>query len=660
MTQKKNTGKSIGFSIKNMAMSVDPFRDFYVYSCGNWLKKAEIPSDKSQISSFSQLYDSNMLVLKEIVESCFKKGAGSSSVIESKVGSFYASYMDTATLEKLKFNPINPILKEIRDMRDKKELPEMLAKLSRIGVQAFFNIYVTADIKDSSRYALYTWQGGISLPDRDYYLKKMFSGIRKDYTKHVEKVFALYGANSTFAARDAHAVLDIETALAKSSRSRVELRDDLKNYNKMTPKQISSRYKGIGLLDFYKGIGARHISYVVIEQPEFFDKLAKLIDSTSINDIKAYLTFAVLHSYSGLMHKSMYNEYFDFFGKRIMGQKAPRPRWKRGISLIDSMIGEALGELYVKRNFDAETRKKAEQLVSDIRASFKERLGNVSWMTPQTKKRALDKLNAITQKIGYPEKFRDYSKLVIKSNDALGNFQRSYAFELDRDISRIGKKVDKKEWGMTPPTVNAYYNPSMNEIVFPAGIFQPPFFDPNMDDAVNYAAIGGVIGHEMTHGFDDQGSRYDKYGNLKKWWSEKDTKNFKKRADKVAELYGTLEIMPNLKLNGKLTLGENMADLGGIHIAYDALQKSLARDPSKRKRIGGFTPEQRFFISWAQLWKGKTQPEEQKRLAIIDPHSPMKVRGVMPPLTHHKFQETFKEKSKQKVPKNAYNDISPW
>jgi putative endopeptidase len=654
-TNRKSRLREIGFNTKFMDTSKDPFEDFYLYSVGNWIKTHEIPKDKVDIGSFDDLYDTNMLLLKEIAESSSKKQKRTD--IEQKVGDFYASFMDNATIEKLKFKPLMPILKKIRDMKDKRELPKILAELSKIGVSAFFTVYVSSDLKDSSVYSLYTWQSGISLPDRDYYIKEMFSKIRDEYVNHIKRTFALYGAKSTAAQKDAKESERIEELIAKAQRSRVDLRDDLKNYNRMSPKQISSRYKALNLAEFYKQIGVKGLKYVIIGQPEFLDRMDKLVSSLNIDSIKAYLTWKVIHSYSGVMHKSLYNEYFDFFGRQLSGQKEPRKRWKRAVSLVDASIGEALGKLYVEKYFDEESKKKAEALVSNLMASFEERIKRLDWMGADTKKKALEKLKAINRKIGYPKKFKNYSKVEIRKGDLIGNMQRSYEFEFKRDISRIGKKVDKNEWDMTPPTVNAYYNSSLNEIVFPAGIFQPPFFDPNMDDAVNYAGIGGVIGHEMTHGFDDQGRRYDKYGNLKEWWSKDDEKRFKAKAYKIANLYSSLEVMPGLHVNGKLTLGENIADLGGVRIAYDALQKSLK---GKSKIIDGLTPEQRFFIAWAQIYKDKTTTDRVKQLIIIDPHSPNKFRGLIPAVTHPQFVNTFKKISKLKKPKKQYKDVNLW
>ena len=653
---EKSTLDKIGFSVKNMDRSVDPFDDFYKYACGTWLKKHEIPKDKARIGSFNELYDANLLILKDIAEKCAKNATGKT---ESLVGNFYSSYMNEALAEKLKFKPLMPIMKRIRDLESTEELPKLLAEMSRMGADAFFDSYVTSDIKNSGIYALYTWQGGTTLPDRDYYLNPKFAKLRKEYVNHIRNMFVLYGSKPSYAMADAKSVMEIETELARVQRTNVQLRDDIKNYNKMAIRQISSRYKKIGLAEFYKAMGAKKISYAIIGQPEFFDKLEKMIPKLKPAQLKVYLTWSVLHQYSGLLHKALYNENFDFFGKKISGMKSQRPRWKRAISLTDYSIGEALGALYVKRRFDAKTRAKAEELVANMRSAFAERIKRIDWMSEQTKRMALDKLASINQKIGYPKKFRDYSKLEIKRDDSVGNFQRAYAFEFDREIARIGKPVDRSEWGMTPPTVNAYYDPSMNEMVFPAGIFQPPFFDADRDDAINYACIGGVMGHEMTHGFDDQGSRYDKKGNLKEWWQKQDEKRFKARAEKVANLYGSLEAMPGLKVNGKLTLGENIADLGGIHIAFDALQKSLKKS-GYGKLIDGFTQEQRFFIAWAQMYKGKSRPEEAKRLILIDPHSPEKIRGLIPAITHESFQKEFKELSRKKEIAGRHDNVNLW
>jgi len=650
--------ESIGFSIRSMDRSVDPFADFYSYSCGNWLKRKKIPEDKSRIGSFEELYDKNTKTLKSIVTKCSEKATRSPE--EQKIGDLYKSLMNTTLLEKLEFKPINPIIKKVRDMASKKELTKLLANLSTIGVSPFFSFHVSPDLMDSSTYAVYLWQGGLGLPDREYYLNEKFAEVRKKYSEFLKKLFLLYGANTGQASKDAEEILRIETKLARFSRSRAELRDDIKNYNKFSYSKLIETYKGLDFETFFKGMGAKRLSYAIVGQPEFFKRLENMLKTESIDSIKAYIAWNVLMVYGHSLHEEIYKLMFGFFNKTLQGQSKPRPRWKRGVSLVNMCVGEALGSIYAKHNFGDKSMHMAESLVSDIRASFRERLKHSKWMTEETKIKALEKLDSINVKIGYPKKPRDYSRLKIDPNDLVGNIMRSISFDFERDIKRIGKKVDKSEWGMTAPTVNAYYDPSMNEIVIPAGILQPPFFDENLDNAVNYAAIGGVIGHELTHGFDDQGSKYDKYGNLKEWWTKNDRRNFEAKAKGVEKLYGSLEIMPGIKVNGKLTLGENIADLGGISIAYDALHKAMEKSGEHKKLIDGFTQEQRFFISWSQLWKNLTKPETQKLLATIDPHSPAKFRGTVPVLTHKDFETNFRKISRLKEPKQKLSKTGVW
>ncbi|MCL4372259.1 M13 family metallopeptidase [Candidatus Marsarchaeota archaeon] len=656
--QSKSILSRIGFSVKNMDRSVDPFDDFYSYACGTWLKTHKMPKGKIRINSFDELNDANLLILKSIAEKC--ANGKPDSHIERLVGNFYASYMNEELVEKLKFKPIMPIMKKIRDIGNKAEIPSLLGELAHIGLNAFFGSYVTSDKKNSEIYALYSRQGIMPLPNRDYYLSPKFAELRKEYVKHIRNMFVLYGSKPSYAIANAKVVMEIETELSKAQRTNVELRDDRKNYNKMTAKQISSRYKKLGLMEYYNALGAKGLSYVIIGQPEFFDKLDKMLASLDLNSIKAYLTWRVLDSYPVFLHNAVYYESFNFYGKKVSGQKSLWQRWHRGIFFVDGLIGEALGALYVKQNFDAKTKRRAEELVSNIRESFAERIKKVDWMSKQTKKRALEKLASINQKIGYPKKFRDYSKLYLKDDDLVGNFQKINALDIDRDMSRIGKHVDRDEWSMTTPKVNAYYSSTLNEIVFPAGILQPPFFDADKDDAVNYASIGGVIGHEMTHGFDDQGSLYDKNGNLKEWWQKSDRSRFEARAERIAELYGSLEAMPGMKVNGKLTLGENIADLGGINIAFDALRKALKTSKYKDKLIDGFTQEQRFFIAWAQIHKGKTTKEEAKRLLLVDPHSPKKFRGLIPAITHESFKKEFEGLSKKRTITTRHDNVNLW
>ncbi len=648
--------KNIGFSIKNMDLSVDPFEDFYNYSAGSWIKNHPLPKDKTRIDSFYELHDRNELILKKITESCaYEKAKYKDAKI---IRDFYISYFDSKTVEKLKFGPINSIMNKIASIRNKSQLPELLASIIPYGAMPFFDIASQPDDRNSSVYALYLWQGGIALPERDYYLKKDFSAILEKYKEHLEKMFEIYGKPYESPEMSAEAVLKLETFLAKNSRSSADTRDAIKNYNKMSVKGVSAKYPNFNIIKMFKALGVNKIPYFVLGQPEFFTAFDNLIKDNSLDDIKAYLQWNILHVSASLLHKKVKDESFRFFNKELLGQKKRSPKWKRALSLIEFMIGDALGEVYVKENFTDQSKKEAERLFKDIKKSFRARIQNVDWMSQQTKEMALDKLDSINAKIGYPVKFKDYSKLKTSPKDLFGNKMNAYMLEFNRHMSRIGKKVDKNEWLMNAYEVNAYYDQSKNEIVLPAGIFQPPFFDYNKDFSINYGAIGGVIGHELTHGFDDQGSKYDKYGNINEWWTKEDCKNFKERSDKIVALYSSLQIMPKVMLDGKLTLGENIADLGGISIAYDALKSRMKI--SNPYKMGGFDREQLFFISWSQLWKGNASEGTLRMLSKIDPHSPDKFRGLVPPVTHPAFPGKFKQKSKLKKPKYKFEYANLW
>ena len=649
--------KRIGFSLANVDYSVDPFSDFYLYACGSWKKRHPIPKDKPSVGSFEDLSEANLLELRRIVDACV---ANPSRYKNGRlIASLYGSFMDTKQIERLAFKPIGPMMEKAASLGSMSELPSLISHLSRMGSWAFMGMYSAEDERNSSIYALHLYQGGINLPDRDYYLEEKFSAIRVEYASHIARMFGLYGYSKAEAGSYASQIMKLETAIARASRSSTELRDSVKNYNKMSIKAASRRYSNLDISAIYEGLYVKDPDYIVVGQPEFFDKLNKIFATEKIETVRAYLQWNVLNDYASMLHDAAVMEHFDFFGRKLIGQKAMRPRWKRGISLVSSMLGEALGEIYVKEDFGEDARHKALSLVKGLQSSFRKRLEAVSWMETSTKRKALDKLDAMTLKVGYPKKFRDYSRLKMGGDNLLKNFIAAYDFELKRNMSRIGKKVDKAEWDMNAYTVNAYYNPSKNEIVIPAGIFQPPFFDKDIDLAANYGGIGGVIGHEMTHGFDDQGSMYDKRGNLREWWTKDDRKRFNSRSAKVASLYGSMDALPGTKVNGKLTLGENIADLGGIHIAYYALASSIG-SKGMQKRIDGFTEEQRFFIAWAQIWKNNTTEDLKKLLATSDPHSPAHVRGLLPVLTHERFVQAFAEKSKLKAPRNKYEDVSLW
>lgn len=630
-----------GFSVKHMDCSLDPRNDFYSYCVGEWLRNNPIPADKSRWSAFNELADWNLKLLGRIVNDCVADRKAAKGSPSQLVGDLYSSAMDTDKRERLKFSPIGDLLKSVSKIKSKEELLDRLPELHKLGVSAFFEDYVGADQKASDTYAFHLYQGGLSLPDREYYLSDKFAQLREQFQDHMADMFVMSGAKQADAHRHAQTVLAIEKELAQSARTRTELRNAEKNYNRIQTSFLDSKYDSLSLSRYLRDLGVTGAQHVVVSQPEFFEKLNELIKSRTVEDLKIYLTWHVISSYAPMLHKEAREKSFDFFGKKLNGQEMQEPQWKRSIRLVDNVLGDALGSLYVSKHFTQETRSKVLYMVNDIMEVFRERLQKITWMDEQTRKKALEKLDAFGVNIGYPEKFRDYSGLLIKPDDYVGNMRRYREFETKRQVSRVAKPLDRSEWFTTPPTVNAYYSPTKNEITFPAGILQPPFFDPDLDDAVNYGAIGAVIGHEITHGFDDQGRNYDAKGNISDWWSEEAKKRFNELAKKVVAAYGSNEVFPGFFINGELTLGENIADLGGVSIAYEALKKRLEKDPSKRKDIDGFTPEQRFFISYAQVWRGAIKEQLAKRFLVEDPHSPSKYRVIMPATRNPAFDEAF-------------------
>ena len=629
-----------GFSISYMDRSVSPAVDFYSYADGQWVKNNPVPADKSRWASFSQLAERNSYLIHKLLENAAAKG-GRPGTPRREVADFYISAMDTNRIEQLRFQPIAPDLAAIDAIQTTDDLFRVLAKFHDEGVGGIFGAGVEPDAHQSSIYALHLHQGGLSLPDRDYYLKDGFSSQRKAYREHVAKMLTLLGDKPEDAAAEAGTVLDLETALAKASRSRVELRDPNKNYNKFERADWLAWTPAIHWDIYFSEAGVGDATYAIVGQPEFFKAVNEMIQSRPLADWKVYLRWHVLHASAPYLCNDAEVETFNFFGKVLSGQPEQEPRWKRAYLTLDKNIGEAVGQLYVEKYFPPKAKARMKELVENLQGVFRDHLEKAEWMTDATRAKALAKFARFTKKIGYPDKFRDYSSVVIKQDDYLGNVRRAEAFESHRQSVRLGKTVDRTEWGMTPPTVNAYFNPLLNEIVFPAGILQPPFFDLTQDDAVNYGAIGVVIGHEITHGYDDQGRKYDADGNLSEWWTKEDAKEFEARAQKVVDEYSAFEVLPGLHVNGRLTLGENLADLGGISIAYDALERKLAKNPSERKMIDGLTPEQRFFISFAQVWRTNIRDAEARRLATVDPHSPGRFRAVGPLLNYQQFFVAF-------------------
>ncbi|MCI4341079.1 MAG: M13 family metallopeptidase [Thermoplasmata archaeon] len=619
------------FSVDYLDRSVDPGVDFYRFAVGRWIERNPVPKDRSRWSGFDELERRNFELLRTILEESAGANGPQGAGPVRQVGDFYASAMDTERIEKLRFDPIQPTLRSIDALDSLSGLPSLLAGLHRAMVPALFIPIVHADRRNSSVYAMYFYQAGLSLPDREYYLHERFAELREQYRAHLEQAFGLLGEGKDAATRDADHVFSLETELARASRARADLRDAEKNYHRFTPEELAHRHPHLAWSTYLPLRTARPLPYVIVGQPEFLDAVDRLLGERTIPEWKSYLRWHLYHSSAPFLHAAVDDANFEFFQKKLLGQEQPEPRWKRAARTIDSEIGEALGQLYVRRHFPPESRQRMQELVDDLRSVFRERLSGLEWMTPETREKARTKFDRFTAKIGHPDTFRDYASVAIRRGEYLENVRRSTEFETQRGMDRIGGPVDRTEWGMTPPMVNAYFNATQNEIVFPAGILQPPFFDSTLDDAVNYGAIGAVIGHEITHGYDDQGRKFDAEGNLNDWWAAADAREFDARAQRVREQYNGFEPLPGEFVNGQLTLGENIADLGGVRLAYAALLRRLSREPERRQTVDGWTPEQRFFLAYAQIWRSTCREGELRRRLAIDPHSPppYRVQGVV-------------------------------
>ena len=607
----------------NMETSVRPCDDFYQYADGHWIKANPVPADKSRWGSFEELADRNRDTLKTILGEVSAKKDWPAGSIEQKVGDFYASGMDEAAIEKAGTRPLGPWFAVIDGVTSTADLAPVLGRLRAAGLSAGFGFAVAQDPRESTRYIGTLNQGGLGLPDRDYYLKDdpKSKEIRDKYEAHVARMLELAGHSHEAAAREAAVVLGIETRLAKVSMTRVENRDPQKTYNKMTLAEVQALGTGFGWSPYFKALGVAEVPALNVRQPQFFKAFAEIATSVPAAEWRTYLQWHMVRSMADALPKAFQDESFAFNGKILNGVPEQEQRWIRVQAATDRALGEALGQLFVRRAFSPEAKAQMIALVGNLRASLKERIEKLDWMGPETRAQALRKLAAFGVKVGYPDKWRDYSALTVTRASYAENLLRAQKFESARNLARLGKPIDRTEWGMTTPTVNAYYSATMNEIVFPAGILQPPFFDPKADAAVNYGGIGAVIGHEMGHGFDDSGSQFDADGNLKNWWTEADRAAFKAHTDLLVKEFDLFEALPGEHVNGRLTLGENIGDLGGLTIAYASLEKVLAGKP-RPAPIDGFTPEQRFFLNWAQVWRQTIRPEAQRVRLATDPHSP--------------------------------------
>jgi putative endopeptidase len=641
--QQKTANKAV--DLKNFDTTASPQKDFFQYVNGGWIKNNPIPATESRWGAFNELRDKNREILKKVLEEASKDKSASKGSTRQLIGDFYYSGMDSARIELDGIKPLKDELAKIDAINNTNDIVALTAELTTYGITPFFGVYVDQDAKISTQYALQFYQSGLGMPDRDYYTKtdKTSQDIRAAYVKHVAKMLTLAGTEMSQSEKDAKAIMDLETKLANASMTRVAMRDPHATYNKMTTQDLAKLTPAIDWNTYMSKAGIPSVKEVIVGQPDFMKTVNGILAKPDMNLIKAYLRWHLIDGMAPYLNSDLVNENFKFNGTTLTGVKALDPRWKRVLDNTNSMLGEALGQEYVKVAFSPEAKEKALKIVDNLKAALRERISTLEWMGDSTKKQATEKLNTLVTKIGYPDKWKDYTGLEITRNSYAQNVMNSSAYEFRRMMNKLGKPIDRGEWQMTPPTINAYYNPAMNEIVFPAGILQPPFFDPNADDAVNYGGIGAVIGHELTHGYDDQGRQFDAQGNLKDWWTPEDAKRFNERTVNIVKQFSAYEVLDSVFVNGELTLGENIADLGGLKIAYLAYQKSLEGKPAPEK-IDGFTGNQRFFISWAQVWRVNERPESMRQRVITDPHSPPRFRVNGPLSNLPEFYEAFNVK----------------
>ena len=638
--------------LSNMDNSVKPGEDFYKYANGSWIKNNPVPASKTRWSTFGVLAEEANKSLRGLLEDAAKNPG--KNRLNQMVGDFYASAMDSVAIEKAGYTPIKAELERLGRISSLDEIINEIATLRTRGIASpLFGFFVGQDSKKVTQYIPQFGQGGTTLPDRDYYLKNdaRSTNIRKEYLSYVTDMFALTGVDTATAAKNALAILALETQLATAQLSRVEMRDPKKLYNKFLVEDFSKTTPHLNLRTLMGKMNVNGQDSIIVSNPSFLRTTDSLLATTALGTLKTYLQWYVIKNSAPYLSSSFLNRNFKF-SKVLTGQKEMTPRWQRMSELTDGTLGELLGQLYVEKYFKPEAKQRMKELVSNLQKAFEERIKNLDWMSDETKGRALIKLSTFVNKVGYTDKWKTYDGVIIKRNDLLGNVRNTSVWGYNERVQKLGKPVDKTEWGMTPPTINAYYNSRNNEIVFPAGILQSPFYNFSADDAVNYGGIGAVIGHEMTHGFDDQGRQFDADGNLRDWWTEKDAEQFKMKADKVVEEYSAFTVVDTLHLNGRLTLGENLADIGGVNMAYTAFKKTPQGQSDKK--IDGFTPDQRFFLGWAQVWRENSLPETAAQMVLTDPHSPGEYRTNGTVIHMDAFYKAFniKEGDKMYLPPN--------
>ena len=651
---KKGAVLASGIDLANLDTTALPGTSFYQYACGGWIQAHPLTDEYSRFGSFDMLNENNREQLKGLIAELAAKKDNVPGSAAQKVGDLYNIAMDSVKLNQDGFAPIKEELIEIDGLNGKEDIYVYLAEIQKKGIRPYFMLYVGADEMNSSMNIVQTYQGGLGMGQRDYYLEndEQTQKIRDKYQEHVAKMFQLAGYDEATAKKAVTAVMNIETRLAQASRSQVELRDPHANYNKMEIEKLKKDFPTFNWDVYFATSGLKDIKEVNVCQPDAMKEVTAIIDTVPLEDQKLYLKWNLIDAAAGYLSDDFVAQNFEFYGKTMSGKQEMQPRWKRAVSTVDGSLGEVVGQMYVEKYFPAAAKERMVTLVKNLQPSLGERIKELEWMSEPTKEKALDKLAAFHVKIGYPDKWKDYSALEIKDDSYWANIERANLWDFNEMIAKAGKPVDKDEWLMTPQTVNAYYNPTTNEICFPAAILQPPFFDMNADDAANYGAIGVVIGHEMTHGFDDQGRQYDKEGNLKDWWTEEDAKKFDERAQVMVNFFDSIEVAPGVHANGRLTLGENIADHGGLQVSFQAFKKAMKQTPLEV--VDGFTPEQRFFLAYANVWAGNIRPEEILRLTKLDPHSlgKWRVDGALPHIG--KWYEAFNitEQDSMFVPKD--------
>ena len=628
---KKEAVMTSGIDLTNLDTTAVQGADFYQYACGGWMKKHPLTNEYSRFGSFDMLAENNREQLKGLIVE-IAAGQNAQGTIGQKIGDIYNLAMDSVKLNADGVTPIQADLEKIASVKDKSEIVPLMAELAHSGVFPYFSFYVGADIMDSKSNLFQLYQGGISLGEKEYYLDNddVTVNIRNKYKEHIVKMFQLAGFDEAAAKKKMEAVMDIETRIAKASFSAVEQRNPAANYHKMSLDELKKEIPGIDWDAFLNGIGVKGVTELSVSQVEPIKEVEKIINSLPVENQIAYMQWSLIDRAAGYLSDDLVAQNFDFYGKTLSGKQTNQPRWKRAVSTVNGVLGEAVGQMYVEKYFPAAAKERMVQLVKNLQTALGERIRNLEWMGDSTKIKAIEKLNSFYVKVGYPDKWRDYTGLNIEKDSYWANVKRATEFELDYMLSKAGKPVDRDEWGMTPQTVNAYYNPTTNEICFPAGILQYPFFDMNADDAFNYGAIGVVIGHEMTHGFDDQGRQFDNDGNLKDWWTAEDAKRFEERAQVMVNFFDSIQVLPGLNANGSLTLGENIADHGGLQVSFQAFKNATKDAPLPVK--DGFTPEQRFFLSYAGVWAGNIRDEQIRLQTKSDPHSlgRWRVNGALP------------------------------